>query len=318
VREIEMSEQAKQRQEYAGGSPPAGLSGRGVRLPRLQPLYTARNLHPAYSLRYDWTGWPTEGTALPPATADVARANAPTWEPDGLRLIEAHATADKVQLLFSATPQVSPVFCCQRAKGRLQHALRKAGTPVDFSRKVSFRGLGENTTSDVEGYVRKQVGKERFADPRFEAIMRQFTVTCAEVDLAEPSASASGRYWYNLHVVLVVADRFRITNPEKLGQLRDAAFAVADETASRIAAISVMPDHVHMAVRGNNERSPEQIALAFQNGLARVAGCRAWQDGYYAGTFSEYDLDVIRRTADRGIPNVTGGFIPPEQRDRAM
>lgn len=278
---------------------PVGLSHRDERLHRSPPLYTAHNLHPAHSLRYDWTGWPTEGTAFPPAAADIARATASAWEPDGLRLLGAHATTQEVQLLFSAVPQVSPVFCCQRAKGRLQHALRKAGTPVDFSRKVSFRSLGENTTPDVEGYVRKQVSKERFADPRFEAIMRQFTVTFPDVDLAQPSASATGRYWYNLHLVLIVADRFRITHPGKLAQVRDAAFATATATGCRIAAVSIMPDHTHTALRGNIGHSPEKIALAFQNELARVMGCRAWQDGYYAGTFSEYDLDIIRRIADR-------------------
>ena len=280
---------------------PVGLSHRSEKdaRPTHPPLYTAHNLHPAFSLRYDWTGWPTEGASLPPVTVAVARGAASAWEPDGLRLIEAHATADKVQLLFSITPQVSPVFCCQRAKGRLQHALRKAGTPVDFSRKVAFRSLGENTTSDVEGYLRKQVGKERFADPRFEAIMRQFTVTCPDVDLAQPSESDSGRYWYNLHLVLVVAGRFRNTNPGKLAQLRAAAFATAVTSGCRIAALSVMPDHIHMALRGDIQRSPETIALAFQNDLAHTLGCRAWQDGYYAGTFSEYDLDVIRRMAGK-------------------
>ena len=280
---------------------PVGLSHRGGKLLEAvrPPLYVAHNLHPAFSLRYDWTGWPTEGTILPPATAAIARDAAPAWVPDGLRLLEAHATTAKVQLLFSVTPQVSPVCCCQRAKGRLQHALRKAGTPVDFSRKVAFRSLGENTTPDVEGYIRKQVGKERFADPRFEATMQQFTVAHSEVDLAQPSESNSGRYWSNLHLVLVMADRFRITNPEKLGQLRDAAFATAGATGCRIAALSVMPDHVHVALRGDIARSPEEIALAFQNDLAHAVGCRAWQDGYYVGTFSEYDLDVIRRIADR-------------------
>jgi len=285
----------------AASTLPAGLSGRSGKFsqPTRPPLYAVHNLHPAFSLRYDWTGWPTEGTNLPPTTAAIARAAAPAWEPDGLRLLEAHATGDKVQLLFSVTPKISPVLCCQRAKGRLQHALRKAGTPVNFSRKVSFRSLGENTTPDVEGYLRKQVSKEGFADPRFEATMRQFTVTCPEVALAEPSESNSGRYGYNLHLVLVVADRFRITNPEKLGQLRDAAFVVAGEIGCRIAALSVMPDHVHVALRGDIDRTPEEIALAFQNGLARAAGGRVWQDGYYVGTFSEYDLEVIRRIAEK-------------------
>ena len=262
------------------------------------PLYTVHNLRPAFSLRYDWTGWPTDGAVLPPGTATVARETAPAWEPDGLRLLEAYATVEKVQLLFSVTPQVSPVFCCMRAKGRLQHALRKAGTPVSFSRKVSFRSLGENTTSDVEAYIRRQVGKEDFADPRFERIMQGFTVSCPEVVLAEAAESNSGRYWYNFHLVLVVADRFRITRPDILGRIRDAAFEAAGEGRCRIAALSVMPDHVHIALRGDIERSPEDIAVAFQNGLTRAAGCRVWQDGYYAGTFSEYDMEVVRRLAD--------------------
>jgi len=37
-----------------------------------------------------------------------------------------------IQLLFHVTPQVSPVFFCQRVKGRVQHAHRKTGMPVDF------------------------------------------------------------------------------------------------------------------------------------------------------------------------------------------
>ena len=140
-----------------------------------------------------------------------------------------------------------------------------------------------------------EVGKWVLAHPRFRETMRIFTVVADDVRLAEPSESNSGRYWYDLHLVLVAANRFRITAPEQLGRMRDAALAVAVEGGHRIAALSVMPDHVHMALRGNIERSPEEIALAFQNRLSRAAGCRVWQDGFYVGTFSEYDLDVIRR-----------------------
>jgi len=272
-----------------------GLGPGGTRSP--ETLYTAHNLNLAFKLHYDWTGWPTAGTTLPPQCAAVARETASLWEKDGLHLLEPHATAEKVQILFSVTPQVSPTFFCMRVKGRLQHALRKCDTPVDFSRKVSFRSLGENTSGVVENYIRGQVGKGDFADPRFRETMRSFTVVADDVRLAEPSESNSGRYWYDLHLVLVAADRFRITAPEQLGRMRDAALAVAAEGGHRIAALSVMPDHVHMALRGNIERSPEEIALAFQNGLAGAAGCRVWQDGFYVGTFSEYDLDVIRRIA---------------------
>ncbi|MFH1742587.1 MAG: transposase, partial [bacterium] len=216
--------------------------------------YSAQNLRPAFTLHYDWTGWPTAGTTLPPQTVAVARQTALLWEKDGLRLLESHATAEKVQILFSVTPQVSPTFFCMRVKGRLQHALRKCGTPVDFSRKVSFRSLGENTSAVVENYIRGQVGKSDFADPRFRETLRRFTIICDEVRLADPSESNSGRYWYDLHLVLVVADRFRITDKEELGRIRDTSLSVAAEGGHRIAALAVMPDHVHMALRGNTER----------------------------------------------------------------
>lgn len=55
-----------------------------------------------------------------------------------------------------------------------------------------------------------------------------------------------------------------------------------------------MPDHVHIALRGNVERSPQEIALAFQNGVAGHMGCRIWEFNYYVGTFGEYTMDAVR------------------------
>lgn len=261
--------------------------------------YLSHNIHPAYSLHYDWTGWPTVGTEFPSGVAEAAAETASAWAGDGLRLLQPHATREKVQLLFSVTPKVSPVFCCMRAKGRLQHALRKKGIPVDFSRKVGCRCLGENTSAIVETYIRKQVSKEGLADPRYARILDQMTLIRKEVDLARPSESSSGRYWYNLHAVLVVANRFRITRPDVLARIRDAVLATAEEDGHKVAAVAVLPDHVHMAIRGDIKDSPEEIALKFQNRLARAVGCRAWQDGFYVGTFSEYGLDVIRKLASK-------------------
>jgi REP element-mobilizing transposase RayT len=291
-----------------GSSLPASLPGRGGRPAcATHDLYIPHNLTPVHALRYDWTGWPTEGTAASTAlTTTLARDTAALWAKDGLTVIEAQATPEKVQILCDVMPQISPVFFCARMKGRLQHALRKNGTPVDFSRKLAFRSLGENTTQQVQGYIARQVGKERFADPRFEETMRQFTMLGDDAILREPAESNSGRYWFNLHVVLVAAGRFRTTNPGMLGLMRDAAAQVAAEKGCRIAALSVMPDHVHAALRGNIESAPEQIALAFQNRLAHVMGCRVWQDGYYAGTFSEYDLGTLREAIARRSSSPAG------------
>ncbi len=56
-----------------------------------------------------------------------------------------------------------------------------------------------------------------------------------------------------------------------------------------------MPDHLHAALRGNHAHSPNEIADAFQNNLAFGLGqARIWEDSFYVGTFSEYNMEAIR------------------------
>lgn len=256
--------------------------------------YTGVNVQIPHKLLLDWTGWLSGGAPFPPATAAAVESAASAWAGDGLSLDTFRIAGDLVQILFATTPDVSPVFLAGRAKGRLQHALRAADAPVAFSRKVSVRSVGENTRADVEGYLARQVARGAFADPRFRERMARYTTTRDEVDLAAPAAGGHGRYWYNLHVVLVAADRFRFGGDAILAGFRDAALAEAERGGHALKSVAVMPDHVHLALRGNIERSPREIGVGFQNVLAEVAGCRAWQDGFYAGTFSEYDVSAIR------------------------
>lgn len=142
-------------------------------------------------------------------------------------------------------------------QGRLQHALRLAGTPVKFSRKVAFRSAGENHTSDVENYIAKQVDKEQFVDPRFAAMLKRFTVVDESVALKPPSESNSGRYWYNLHVVLVVSDRARFRNEADFVKRDRSLVATATKHPYQLAVRAWMPDHLHVALRGNMSTSFE-------------------------------------------------------------
>ena len=113
-----------------------------------------------------------------------------------------------------------------------------------------------------------------------------------EVRLADPSDTNSGRYWYNLHLVLVVAGRYRIGAEDYLPQLQATARQAALKHGCTIKALSVMPDHVHVALRGNLEMSPLEIGLAFQNHMA--SECRLWEDQFYIGTFGEYSLRAVK------------------------
>jgi REP element-mobilizing transposase RayT len=125
--------------------------------------------------------------------------------------------------------------------------------------------------------------------------LEQFTVINPPVDLRQPTETNSGRYWYNLHLVLVTDGRHRIVDEQGLTTIRDGSFKIAEKKAYAIRAISVMPDHMHIALRGNLDHSPEQIALSFQNNLAHMLDRGAvWRNSYYVGTFGVYDMRAIR------------------------
>jgi REP element-mobilizing transposase RayT len=181
-----------------------------------EPLYRSENLRPAFQLRYSWTDWLKSAWQNMPDARTLDTID-PLWEQDGLRRLEHLWANDHFQITFSARPEVSPVLLATRAKGRLQYSLRGAGRGFPgFTRKVSVRSVGENTSQDVTAYIESQVKKEAFDDPRFRAMLGQFTRSFPAVDLAVPSESARGRYWFNLHIVLISAGRGRYHDPAQL------------------------------------------------------------------------------------------------------
>lgn len=120
-------------------------------------------------------------------------------------------------------------------------------------------------------------------------------MTNPQVDLSRPTESHSGRYWYNLHLVLVVRERYRMGEAATLATVRDTALRVCVKKGYAVSRMAVLPDHVHLAVRGAIMQAPEEIALAFLNNLAHVLGRRPWWEaGYYAGTFGEYGMAAVR------------------------
>jgi len=275
----------------------------------VEPLYRAEGQRVAYHLCYSWTAWPVGSRWRSLPIGELLDMVAPLWEHDGLRVLEHRVSPNELQVTFSTTPNVSPTALVRLAKGRLQRAMREAdGAFEGFSRKVSVRSVGRNRTEDVRTYLARQVEKEHFADPAFEAMMRQFTVVGPNVDLAVPDASARGRYWYNLHLVLVVVERCRIVDSQRLGTIRDWCFKIAQKKGHRIALLSVMPDHLHVAMRANRDHSPQEIALAFQNNLAFAVGqTRIWNDGFYGGHLVNTICRPSDMTAIAGQPDSPSG-----------
>jgi REP element-mobilizing transposase RayT len=264
------------------------------------PLYHPSVEHAAYLLRYSWTGWPS-GKEFSQQPTNVIAETKPLWEGDGLRVLEYRWTAELVQILFSCTPGVAPQFIAARAKGRLDHALRQGGIAMPFSRKVAVRAIGENTRRDVEAYIERQVGNQRFVDPQFAVKMNELTVVDPQVDLSLPTESARGRYWHNLHLVLVVDGHAPIRELAILQRIRDSFWRIADKKRHAVSRLSVMPDHLHAALRGQPHESPLEIALAYQNNLSYLTGqTRIWSPGFYVGTFGEYAMQAVRHRAANG------------------
>lgn len=260
------------------------------------PLYIAHNLRPAYQLRYGWSGWPSPGYTLPEPPPSLLKELAGLWEKDGLRLLEHCWDPRQILLTFSATPKLPPVFLAARIKGRLQHTFRRQGKPTKFSRKLALRSIGHSARETVESYIRKQLDKEKMADPRYEDNLRSHAISDPTVNLSLPTETGSGRYWYNLHLVLIVANRYRMRWDQKGKNISVACRQTAEKKGYAISTLSLMPDHLHIALRGNVEDSPEDIALSFQNDLAYLMGrYRLWEDNYYVGTFGEYTMGAVRR-----------------------
>jgi REP element-mobilizing transposase RayT len=260
------------------------------------PLYRLENIHsPAYHLRYTWTGWPSSGTFPPEPKQDFFDALADAWEKDGLRLLEKSWCPEKIQVTCSVKPTVAPSFFTGRVKGRLEHALRNAGATIEFSRKVAFRSVGENKREQVEAYIANQVVKERFIDPRFAELVARYTQVNHFVRLQEPTATKRGRYWYDLHLVFVTEQRERFVDDSSLQRFKLTCEKNAQKKGYLMGSFSVMPDHLHLALRGNVEESPEEISLGFMNNIAFAFGQRAvLRPSYYVGTFGDYDMGAVR------------------------
>jgi REP element-mobilizing transposase RayT len=263
------------------------------------PLYRPADLSAAFQLRYGWTGWPSREPLPHRLLTEIIPRLASAWEKDGLRVLESSIDSRSIQLTLSATPQVSPVTLAARVKGRIQYQCRQRGAPIDFSRKVCVRSIGDPTRQEVEGYIRSQVVHADLADERFRLMLSSLTVTNPKVDLSQPTPTASGRYWYNLHLALVTSERYRIGEAEELQRIRDTTLRICAKKGYAASTLAVLPDHLHVALRGAVEHSPEEIALSFLNNLAHVMGGRPiWQAGFYAGTFGEYGMASVRETAE--------------------
>lgn len=261
-----------------------------------QPFYHLHDVQAAYQLRYNWSAWPAEKTLFPARPTDACFEDVYCgWEADGIRVLDIHWAPEEMMFLCSVTPHVSPVTFTTRMKGRLQYTLKKQSIPIAFSHKVAMNTVGDSKRCVVETYIENQVENAQFASEQHAEFLKQFTVIYKDIDLANPIATKRGRYFFNLHLVLVVDGRVEIEDGAWLARLRDTCLRIASVKKHRISALSIMPDHLHIALSGDIFQSPGELALCYMNNLSHVMQRGAlWRPSYYVGSFGEYNMHATR------------------------
>ncbi|MBL8812447.1 MAG: transposase [Planctomycetaceae bacterium] len=209
--------------------------------------------------------------------------------------MERRCQSDYWQATVSTKPSSDPSLIVARLKGRIDHRFRSQKIPFKFSRKVSLRAIGRNTTADVQDYIHCQVDSSQFCSSEFAQELKQFTRVWHDQQLHAPIEVGSGRYWYLLHLVLVVDGRHRIGNLDFLGHLFEACQAIAMDRGYLLGGLSVMPDHLHVCLRGAVADSPETIAIGYMNESCRKLGIMGlWRPSYYVGTTGAYNMNAVR------------------------
>ncbi|MCC5850668.1 MAG: transposase [Verrucomicrobia bacterium] len=219
---------------------------------------------------------------------------ASAWEADGLRPLEWSVSGEQVQILFSTRPDIQPDGIAARAKGRLQHALRREGHPAEFQRNFSLQTVGAPHSGDVETYLRDQLQHGDFADPRYRNALADLAFTDPTVSLVDARNSKSGRYVLAYHLVFVTSGRCRM--PWAIAVKVQEAFREVSEASDwKIAKFSLMPDHAHIAVRGVSGLSPLGIGERMREATSRKVGTFGfWMPTWYMGSFGKYGMGAVR------------------------
>jgi REP element-mobilizing transposase RayT len=256
------------------------------------PIYTAENSRPAYQL--DWSlavFWRKQ-----PAHDDWLVRLQQQCEPEGIRILQHQfASPATSQFLVSTRPEVVPQAIVQRIKGRLPPLVRdELSDPLQ--RNYALRSIGSTRREKLEQYLAGQLAHHPLADPRTEALLRTYQIHHPHVDLSQPTTNSYARYWHNLHLVFIHVERGRDTSEETLGAIRQMLLNASERKGHLLSRAAILPDHLHLTLRCAIGESPQEVALGYMNNLAFACGMRpAFQFGYFAGTFSEYDLGVIPR-----------------------
>jgi len=261
-------------------------------MPRSAPIYTSENCQSAYQLNWSYSiFW-----HLPPLEFTWFSTLKNVCEADSIRLLEHEFKPPNVsQFLVSTKPNISPRVIAQRVKGRLQHLIRGA-VPNAFRRNYSIRSLGSTRADKLDAYLASQLAHHPMADERVQRRFEKYQIHHPETNLLAFRQSAHAVYSYNLHLVIVMDERWREIRDDVLVEIQNMIESASRSKGHLLKRAGLLPDHVHLTLGCDLSELPEEVALSYMNNLAYAQGMKpVFRFSYFVGTFGEYDLGVIPR-----------------------
>jgi REP element-mobilizing transposase RayT len=261
-------------------------------MPELHPIYTAANVVFAYQLRWAMTLF-IEGERPPMETLS------PIWEAleaDGIRVLAArYAEPDMLQMWLSTRPEVSPRRIAERVKGRLWYAWRSSNDVV-IQQHHALRSYGTQERAVIESYIAGQAMHHPMATDRATEMFQELSFVDEQVQLEKPIRIEKSLLWFNMHIVLVHAERWKNVHESSVLQTQRMIRRVCHKYGWRLSRCCIVADHLHLSLGANASNSAEDVVLRLMNNLAYVYGMKpVYQFSAYVATFGEYDQRALRR-----------------------
>lgn len=256
-----------------------------------QAVYSDKNIKVAYQLDWSLTlfwrdpQWPD----------DWFESLQQALELDGIRLLKHRFSEPHISLfLISTKPDVLPTNIPRRVKGRLQHLLRDR-VQKPFQRNYDLRSIGSTTREKLEGYLASQLEHHPQEDRTTHWMLSDMQMVRPDVDLSQSRFTAHGRFWSNLHLVMVNERRWRETSQQNIAHIRAMLIRAAEKKHHLLSRLAILPDHMHLLLGIGMDESPLSVGLSYMNNVVFVYGMQSvLKPSCFIGTFGEYDLGAIQ------------------------
>jgi putative transposase len=270
------------------------------------PRYVLDEIH--FSFRcYVYFRWHTYRRRPMPALKRLTPGHLEAVHPD-IHVLELNASDTDMALLASLRPTESVSGAAGKLKGAASKVLRQLEGGNELARILGggyfAATIGTNTTDELDHYLDRQ-GEHHGYHERTDPPVFVRTWPFLEADrsaLQTPHAVTLLRW----HIVFSTWNRQGVFSREAGEAVGECWERHSDQWRIRLLKISVVPDHVHVAISSHPTVAPAEVIVSMLNAsqelvqnhydsfLIKASIPRLWKPGAYVGSFGDLTKDHIR------------------------